>query len=256
MNRLIKIIGVTTLTISLRGGNQALADEVIDITPTTIAGWAMEASSWAKQIESMQQQFEKLQQTYQQVQSTYTSMTGNRGIGNVLSLTNSMRNYLPQGASDMVGVLNNANNTYSGMSNQIQALANSNSILSNASLANMNMLPAQLKLLTDQRTNTAAIQSIAAQGMANASQRFSYLQTLMSQINGTTDPKAIAELNARIASEQTMMTNEQTKLQQINSFMQNQNAVTAQQRREMAIQQIGDVSTLKQPNLANINFNN
>ena len=165
-----------------------------------------------------------------------------------MPLANAARNYLPQGAGDMVGVLNNTSNSYSGMGNQIQALVSNNSILSNASIANMNMTPAQTQLLTDRRTNAAAIQSISAQGMANASARFNYLQGLMGQINNTTDPKAIAELNARITAEQTMMTNEQTKLQQTVSLMQSRDAVTQQQQNELAIQQTGDVNNLTQPN--------
>ncbi len=35
----------------------------------------------------------------------------------------------------------------------------------------------------------------------------------MAKINGTPDPKAIAELQGRIAAEQAMIQNEQTKLQ-------------------------------------------
>ena len=89
-------------------------------------------ASWAQQLQQMSAQL--TQQT-----NTFQSMTGNRGMGAVLPLANAARNYLPQGASDMVGVLNNTSNSYSGMGNQIQALVSNNSILSNASLTNMNM---------------------------------------------------------------------------------------------------------------------
>ena len=89
-------------------------------------------ASWAQQLQQMRAQL--TQQT-----NTFQSMTGNRGMGNVLPLANAARNYLPQGASDMVGVLNNTSNSYSGMGNQIQALVSNNSILSNASITNMNM---------------------------------------------------------------------------------------------------------------------
>jgi type IV secretion system protein VirB5 len=243
MKTISKIINTAIMAISLCGGNKVLADEVIDITPTTIAGWAGQAASWAQQINGMQQQ-------YSQLQSTYSSLTGNRGMGNVLQIANAARNYLPQGAGDMVGVLNNTSNSYSGMGNQIQALVRNNAILSNNSIANMNMLPAQSQLLTDRRTNAAAIQSISAQGMANASARFNYLQGLMGQINNTTDPKAIAELNARITAEQTMMTNEQTKLQQTLSYMKNQEAITQQKQNEVAMQQTGNTRNLIQPQLS------
>jgi type IV secretion system protein VirB5 len=84
--------------------------------------------------------------------------------------------------------------------------------------------------------------------MANASARFNYLQSLTDQINTTTDPKSIAELNARIEAEQIMVTNEQTKLQQTVSLMQSRDAVTQQQQNELAIQQTGNVNNLTQPN--------
>ena len=230
------------LSLLFCGSNNALAvDVVTDITPTTIAGWAGQAASWANQLQGMQNQ-------YTQIKSTYDSMNGNRGMGAVMPLANAARNYLPQGAGDMVGVLNNTSNGYSGMGNQIQALVNNNAILSNASLTNMNMTPAQTQLLTDRRTNAAAMQSIASQGMANASARFNYLQSLTDQINTTTDPKSIAELNARIEAEQIMVTNEQTKLQQTVSLMQSRDAVTQQQQNELAIQQTGNINNLTQPN--------
>lgn len=212
-------------------------------------------ASNVKQLESWAQQLQQMKAQLTQQTGTLQSMTGTRGMGNVMPLANAARNYLPQGASDMVSTLNNTNSSYSGMGNQIQALVKNNAILSNASLTNMNMSPTQSQLLTDRRTNAAAIQSISAQGMANASARFSYLQSLMSQINNTTDPKAIAELNARITAEQTMMTNEQTKLQQTISLMQSREAITQQQQNELAIQQNGSVSNLTQPNLSIINYN-
>jgi type IV secretion system protein VirB5 len=235
-------LALSTPTYAILG----VGDIVFD--PQALAANMQQLASWAQQLQQMRAQL--TQQT-----GTLQAMTGNRGLGNVLPLANSTRNYLPQGASDMLGVLNNTNNSYAGMGSQIQALVRNNAILSNASLTNMNMSPAQQKLLTDSRTNAAAIQSISAQGMANASARFGYLQSLMSQINATTDPKAIAELNARIEAEQTMMTNEQTKLQQTLSLMQSRGAVTEQQKNEMAIQQTGSISTLQQPDLSHINFN-
>ncbi len=238
---------IVVLSVGLATSNVVLAiDMVIDMP--ALAYWAQQMGSWANQLNQMKQQL--TQQT-----NTYTAMTGNRGLGNVLPLANSVRNYLPQGASELLGVVNNSSNSYSGMASQIQALVAHNAILSNGKLSAMNLLPSQQKLITDGRTNTAAIQSIASQGMANASARFNYLQSLMSQINTTTDPKTIAELQARIAAEQTMMSNEQIKLEQTINLMQSQSAMMDQQKRELSIQQTGSVSTLQQPDLSHITFN-
>jgi type IV secretion system protein VirB5 len=229
------------LSLLLWAGTKPVSAFDLVFDAQALAANMQQLASWAQQLQQMKAQLD--QQT-----GTLQSMTGNRGMGNVLPLANAARNYLPQGAGDMVDVLNNTSNSYSGMGSHIQALVSNNSILSKASLTNMNMLPAQSKLLTDRRINAAAVQSISAQGMANASARFNYLQGLMGQINNTTDPKAIAELNARITAEQTMMTNEQTKLQQTVSLMQSREAVTQQQQNELAIQQTGNISNLTQPN--------
>jgi type IV secretion system protein VirB5 len=239
---------IVVLSVGLATSNVVLAiDMVIDMP--ALAYWAQQMGSWANQLNQMKSQL--TQQT-----NTYKAMTGNRGLGNVLPLANSVRNYLPQGASELQGVLNNStSNNYSGMAGQIQALVTNNSILSNGKLSTMNLLPSQQKLITDGRTNTAASQSIASQGMANASARFYYLQSLMNQINTTNDPKTIAELQARIAAENTMTANEQIKLQQTNGLMQSQNAMLDQQKRELAIQQTGNASTLQQPDLSQITFN-
>jgi type IV secretion system protein VirB5 len=208
-----------------------------------------------EQLAQMAQQLQQMHAQLTQQTNTYQALTGNRGMGNVLPLANATRNYLPQGAGEMSSVLNNTSSSYVGMASQIQALVKNNAILSTAALTTMKLLPTQAKLMSDSRTNTAAIQSIAAQGMANASARFSYLQSLMSQINATTDPKSIDELNARIGAEQTLMTNEQTKLQQTLSLLQSQHAQTQQQQNEMAIQQTGSIRYLNQPDLSHINLN-
>src|SRR5690606_22269497 len=60
----------------------------------------------------------------------------------------------------------------------------------------------------------------ALQAFDTASQRWDQIQGLMSQINSTTDPKAIAELQARINSEQAAIQNEQTKLQMFQMLAQ------------------------------------
>jgi type IV secretion system protein VirB5 len=213
----------------------------------TAAGWGAQATSWATQIEEMKRQFDQLQ-------TTYNSLTGNRGFGDVLPLSNSIRNYLPASAGDILDVINGASTTYNNMSGMVQTYTDQNAILSSGAITNLNMNADQLKLFNQRRNNIAAIQAYATQSIDAASLRFGYIQQLMDQVSATNDPKGIAELNARIAGEQVMLQNDQAKMQQMYAYLQNQELMNQQQMRELAIQQVGSVGALQQPNLSVINY--
>ncbi|OAI00912.1 hypothetical protein A1353_19070 [Methylomonas methanica] len=250
-----KSLIAASLTLALYGDIASAIDIVNDPAhmAETIAGWAANHSDEIEQITKLTEQLQQLQQTYQMVTSTYNGMTGNRGFGAVQTLTSAARNYLPQSATDMLDVIDGASATYNGLSGQVQAFTNQNAILSPGAIANLNMNANQLKLFTQRRKNNAAVQATATQSMDAASQRFSYIQQLMNQVNTTNDPKGIAELQARITGEQAMLQNDQTKMQQTYAYLHNQEVVTEQQMRELAIQQVGRTSDLVQPNYSIVN---
>jgi type IV secretion system protein VirB5 len=58
----------------------------------------------------------------------------------------------------------------------------------------------------------------------------------MSRINATQDPKAIAELQGRIAIEQAKIQNEQTKLQMFQMVAQAEDRLQQQRQRELNAQ--------------------
>jgi len=245
-----KAVAIVVMALAF-GGRAAAVDIVNDPMhmAETIAGWAANHQDEINQLNNLVQQLQQLQQTYQMVTSTYNSMTGNRGFGSVLPLTNMARNYLPANAGDMLDVINGASVTYNNMSGMVQGFTNQNAILSPGALAGLNMTAQQLQQFTAQRKNIATVQATATQSMDAASNRFSYIQKLMNEVGQTNDPKGIAELQARIAGEQTMLQNDQTKMQQMYAYLQNQQELIRQQNREMAIQQVGHTGNLVQPNL-------
>ncbi|CAA9891711.1 conserved exported hypothetical protein [Candidatus Methylobacter favarea] len=214
----------------------------------TIAGFAEEHADSIEQLTTLTNQLQQLQQTYQMVTSTYNGLTGNRGFGAVQTITNAARNYLPANTTGMMDAIDGLSNTYGYMSNQVQTFTNQNSILSPGAVTALNMNANQLKLFSQRRKNNAAVQAIAAQSMDAAGQRFNYIQQLMNQVNTTNDPKGIAELQARIAGEQVMLQNDQSKMNQMYAFLQNQERINQQQMRELGVQQIGHTRNLVQPN--------
>jgi type IV secretion system protein VirB5 len=240
-----KLIAALILALS---SNASALDIVSDPghTEATAAGWGANAASWGEQYAQMKDQ-------YDQLKTTYDSLTGNRGFGGVLPLSNSIRNYLPASAGDILDVINGASATYSNMSGMVQNYTDQNAILSPGAITNLNMSVDQLKLFTQRRNNIAAIQAYATQSIDAASLRFGYIQQLMDQVSATNDPKGVAELNARIAGEQVMLQNDQTKLQQMYAYLQNQERINQQQMQELAVQQVGHTNQLVQPNYSIMN---
>lgn len=215
----------------------------------TVAGWAANHQDEINQLSKLGEQLQQLQNTYQMVTSTYNSLTGSRGMGALQTLTNASRNYLPASASDLLETMNGASQTYSQMSGMVQNFTDQNAILNGNALNSLNMTGQQLNLFTQRRKNAAAIQATAQQSMNAASQRYAYIQQMMDSINNTNDPKAIAELQARIAGEQVMLQNDQSKMEQMYAYLQNQDRVNQQQMNELSVQQIGRTRDLVQPNL-------
>src|ERR1700678_430173 len=77
---------------------------VIDAANLTQA--IQEVLSWGQQLEGMARQYTKLVQSYEHLQSTYNSLTGPRGMQNLLYVPLANRNYLPATSSQMTGVIN------------------------------------------------------------------------------------------------------------------------------------------------------
>jgi len=107
--------------------------------------------------------------------------------------------------------------------------------------------PDSQQLIQAARQWGAARQSIAHQALANSSNRFASLQTLISTIGSAGDQKGILDLQARINAELGMLQNEQTKLQVLNQSMLAQESTLKQQAREMAIEAHGRFATRFQP---------
>jgi Type IV secretion system proteins len=206
------------------------------------------------QATNMITEFSKWKNQYDQMKAMIDNSSGNRGYGNYMNIPNQMRNYIPTNFSDVMSLLSSTNPSYSGMTDTIRKYMDANAVLTDADLDKMKMSAATRKYLTDSRSNTATIQALANEGLQNASVRFNLLQSLAYEINNTTDPKAIAELQARIQVEQNMLTNEQSKMQDLFDGMQARKEMIDQQGRELSIQQSGNVGDLQQPDLSNINY--
>lgn len=159
----------------------------------------------------MIQQLEQLKAQLQQAKQQYTSLTGARGFGNIAG-----ENYnanIPTNWHQTLASMQNG-----GQVGQLaQSIANEASELQQPQFANVDAEVTQT--LATHMDNAATAQALNAQAYDDSGARFQRLQNLMGQINGTTDMKGIAELQARIEAENGMLINDLIKLQSMNALL-------------------------------------
>lgn len=193
-----------------------------------------------QQVQDMEQIISTARSQLAQAKQALQTMTGNRGMEMLLSGT--VRNYLPSNWPQLAGA---ALGGGGALSADIQSNIAANAVLSPQRLATLS--PDTQQLIQAARQWGAMRQSISHQALANASGRFSSLQTLISTIGSAADQKGILDLQARINAELGMLQNEQTKLQELNQSTLAQESILQQQALEMAIQGQGRFETRFQP---------
>lgn len=174
-----------TLAISLQASiTPANAGGIPVIDVANLANTLENIVQWGKQLQAMKEQ-------YAQQLAQYQSMTGKRGFGNVLN-DPKLRQYLPVDAQKV----------YSQMMRPVQSMDVCNGQITES----LTLCQAEVKKYYIDRDNYEK-----AYDTASAEQ--TQIQGLMDQINNTDDPKAIAELQARMAGEQAKIQNTVVQLQ-------------------------------------------
>ncbi|MEJ0004832.1 MAG: type IV secretion system protein [Steroidobacteraceae bacterium] len=184
-----------------------------------------------QQIQTLNQALTTARGQLSQAQQEFQSITGGRGMQNLLSGT--VRNYLPSNIADLTSALSQVNSGFASLSTAIQAAEQVNAVLTPQQWA---ILPAdQQARISARRATIAMLQGITSTALTNSSSRFDALQQLIGAIAGASDQKAALDLQARIGAEAGMLQNEQTKLQSLYQLAQAQQWVNAQQDREAVI---------------------
>ncbi|MGH7746305.1 MAG: type IV secretion system protein [Candidatus Dormibacteria bacterium] len=183
-----------------------------------------------QQVQQMEQALQTAQNQLNQAQQEYQSITGARGMQNLLSGIN--RNYLPTTWTQLPTAL----------AAPIQATVTTNAVLTPAQVAALS--PAEQQQLNGARGNAALLQVAAQEAYATTSSRFVSIQQLISAIPTATDQKGILELQARVQAEQGMLQNDSTKLQVLYQAAQAQEWARKQQLREQVVASVGSLRTL------------
>lgn len=164
-----------------------------------------------KEYAMLTDQLAQMKAQFIQMEKEYSSLTGSRNLGDILN-SPEFKQYLPDNWQDTYK--NIRNNGYDGLSGAAKALRDASKIFDTCSYIKN---PTDKKICEAQSIQAAQDQTFANDAYKKSVNRVQQIESLMTEINNTHDPKAIAELSARIQAEQALIQNEQTKLEMYKS---------------------------------------
>ncbi|CCJ51898.1 P-type DNA transfer protein VirB5 [Bordetella parapertussis] len=183
------------------------------------------AADFIQQFTRMKEQLDTAKDQLAEAQRMYESMTGGRGLGDVLRNAQ-LREFLPE---DLQTVYDSANGGgYAGISGSLKDILRDEEL--SGSVEEME------RRIQARSLNAAATdKAVGLRAYEGAQQRLAQIEGLMDEISRTQDQKAIEELQARIAGEQAAIQNETTKLQMIAQLRSAEQALIAEQQRELSM---------------------
>ena len=175
----------------------------------------------------------------------FRSLNGSRGMGD-LFVNPALQNYLPKNWQSLYAAERNGG--YAGLSSQGQAFRSQTAVF------NCNGKTGDALLVCNHDLNKAAEDEVFGSGAYNAAQqRLAEIQGLTQQINAATDPKAIADLSARLQSESASIENEATKLQLFKMLSDSEDRLIVQQKHELGMKRAAATGTASQ-GMSPLNF--
>jgi type IV secretion system protein VirB5 len=209
MTNLKRVAG--TVLLSLACAPAAFAQWTVNVNSDIPAAMnqIQTMAQWAKQYDGMVNQLN-------QMKSQYESMTGNRGLGQILN-NPALRGYLPEqwaGVYDQV-----RHGQLSGISSKASAIYSAEGFDPNAAGGRKR----ELDVL-------AANKAMTMQAYDATLARVNNINALMQRADATQDIKASADLQNRMAAENAMIQNEQVRLNLLAQLQQAEQKLASEQR--------------------------
>jgi type IV secretion system protein VirB5 len=199
-----------------------------------------------QQMRAWQQQLQGMQLQLGQLQQTYAAMTGSRNMQSLLRESPLSLNYLPDSAASLGAVTGGGvGGTYGPLGQAVAAKAASNAMVNATQLSRL--APALSALIQAERSLAASGQVLPRAAYDQVSARFARLSSLIDQIGGATDPKAIADLQGRLQGEQTLLQNDAIKIAALAEIRSADQAAYTATTREAIVAAHGNFATRFQP---------
>lgn len=196
------------------------------IPTTDIAAITAEAVGHIETILRWRDQYDQMRNQFDRLTETHTALTGVRNLGDIFD-NPELRQYMPADWQEAYSALRSAG--YEGLLRSGVEVYNRNKVFD----------ACEHHVLDDQRLNceAQAVHGAQVQGdlidtLDQIDMRKTQIKSLQAEINLTTDPKAIGELAARIAVEQSSISNEASRLKVISDITNAEQRALAQRDKE------------------------
>lgn len=187
----------------------------------------LQVFSWIEQAEQMITQIKQIETEIKHAETTIKNVTGGRGYGNIPNDLG-LREVVPDDMMDLYTLINS--DGYEGLSSAAKKIRAKQKIYGCEKQKGLYKQACDANL------------SINAQNLANQANalellkgRMDQIQELQLQIDTTTDPKGIAELQARIEAESTQVSNDANRIEIMNAMAASQTRAIEQQLKELEL---------------------
>jgi type IV secretion system protein VirB5 len=221
MNTRLKVAAAVLIAVS--GGNvRAQGIPVIDVA--NLVQTILQVLNDVTEISNQVQQI-------QQLQTQVDSINGIRNLGQVFN-NPMLKNYVPAEAYTYLNAVNTSG--YSGLNATAKALRDAGMVYNCMDLAGGARTDCQAALAQPYQQK-----GLLQDAMKSASGRLSQINALMDQINGTSDQKAIQEVQARIGAENALLAHEVSQVQMLQGMADSEERIARSRERERQYQMLG-----------------
>jgi type IV secretion system protein VirB5 len=224
---LMKPIKRFLLTVFFMGSfftGQAAYAGIPVIDAAAIAHAYQQVLAWGQQYGQMVDQLTKAQKQIENTQKQIDITTGTRNLGNINNNLG-LQKIVPNNTAQVFSGINSGG--YNALTSNAKSLRDQTKKYNCEDRTGEDLMTCQAIL-----NNNAQAQAYQQDALDLATQRTDQIQSLQDQINSTDDPKAIAELQARIAAENTQVANDANRIALMQALAQSKQQEADQAHRE------------------------
>ncbi|MEK8034266.1 type IV secretion system protein [Ideonella sp. DXS29W] len=182
-----------------------------------------------EELENQITQIQQLDDQIDQMETQVKSMTGSRALGLILN-DKDLQNYVPSNVTTIVKNVDSRG--YASLTATAKSLRDARMVYNCADLSGQARTDCQAQLGQPYQAKAIMMDALEA-----AKGRIGQIEGLMNQINATQDPKAVAEIQARLDAENALLQHEQAQINMARGMSEAERAVAESRAREAQLQQ-------------------
>lgn len=191
----------------------------------------------ANLFQSVQQVINDITQIYNQLRqiqhlkTQIDSINGARNLGDVFN-NPLLKNYIPAEAFTLLNAVNTSG--YGGLNATAKTLRDVSMVYNCMDRTGEEQTRCQAALAQPYQQK-----GLLQDAMATAAGRLTQIQSLMTQINATTDQKSVLEIQARIGAENALLAHETSQVQMLQGMADSEERIARSRERERQYQMLG-----------------